>query len=122
MDYINFENMAIVIDGDYVINNHNSASEALFPKIKDGVHCYEAIKGLKAPCPDCPLFQGGGKGNVSYEIPNTDRQLFATFSNIKFNNGTDGYIVTASEIDPEKIKRDAIIEHLKHKVFIYSCK
>ena len=118
MDYIKFDNLSIVVDGDYVINNHNSASEAIFPEVKDGVHCYKAIRGLDAPCPDCPIFLGGAKGRVIYDSPNKDKSFFATFSNIKFNNGTDGYIVTSSEIDPEKEKRDAEIQHYKHKIDI----
>ena len=119
MDYIKFDNIAIVVDGDYVINNHNSASETIFPEVKDGVHCYKAIRGLDAPCPDCPIFQGLPTGRVIYESPNKDKCFFATFSNIKFNNGTDGYIVTSSEIDPEKEKRDAEIQHFKHKIDIF---
>ena len=119
MDYIKFDNLAIVVDKDYVINNHNSAAESMFPEIKDGVHCYKAIRGLDSPCPDCPIFQGGAGGHVIYKLPNHDKTLFATFSNIKFNNGTDGYIVTSSEIDPEKEKRDAEIQHFKHKIDIF---
>ena len=118
MDYVKFNNLAFVIDKDYVINNHNDASEQVFPCMKDGEHCYKVVRGLDKPCPDCPVFLGNKSGSISYDAPD-GRKFYSSVSNIKFNNGSDGYIVTTSERDLETEKADTEIQRLNHKIDIF---
>ncbi len=114
-----FDNLSFVIGLDHVIQNYNKPAKETFPKIEKGCHCYEAMRGYSSPCPDCPIYGKDGKGNLLYNVPGTDKKYYASFSNITLNDGSDGYIVSASESDYEKDKRDFEIDQLLHKAEIF---
>lgn len=119
MEKIEFENISFVIDGDYCVKKFNAESKNAFPKIECGVHCYEAIRGNCSPCRDCPLFSKDAKARVTYQSLYNNKHYFATFANIPLDDGGDGFVVSASEKDPDVIAKDHECELLRRKAEIY---
>ena len=61
-----------VAHDNYTLLRTSKTMNDIFPKLTIGEKCYEALYGLKEPCPDCPLLAGKKKtvrlNNNNYEV------------------------------------------------------
>lgn len=57
---------AYVVDSEYKIRFFNEALQALFAEVKIGSKCYECIRGMDAPCSNCPFGPKAEEGALYY--------------------------------------------------------
>ena len=114
-----FDNLSFIIDNDYAVKCYNDASKIVFPALEKGALCYKALRGFAAPCPDCPIFTASKKGRIKYTASTNGKKYFASFSNMIFDDGNDGYVVSLSEQDPKELEKDDECELLRRKAEVY---
>ena len=102
---INVENNIYIIDGRFRLVEFDKAVEKLYPGIKVGDLCYEAVMNRDTPCAHCPIADGADTPSIVYYDPACDGFVEAAFCEL-----TGGkYCVTRHKVGVEN-------EHMKRQV------
>lgn len=85
-----------MVDEDYRIQFANAYGKERYPDIKLGELCYKCMKGLDAPCKNCPIrkLDMGEKYEDRIYLPYLDESFFATATKIRMTNERNGYLMT----------------------------
>lgn len=114
-----FDTGTFIIDSDYNITSYNEEASKIFSHITTGIPCYKAIHGFVSPCPNCPVFTKQNTSGVYHKNEETGKDYYATFSNIKLDDGKDGYLVNNYERPIENQEEDNRINLMKRKIDAY---
>ncbi len=101
----NYENNIYIIDGDFHLVEFDKAVADLYPGIKIGDLCYQAVMKRDTPCAHCPIADGSDASSVVYHDP-----FFGGFVEAAFCELTGGkYCVTRHKVGVES-------EHMRRQI------
>lgn len=102
---INYENNIYIIDRDFRLVEFDKAVENLYPGIKVGDLCYQAVMKQDSPCAHCPIADGSDVPSIVYYDSICDGYVEAAFCEL-----TGGkYCVTRHRVGAEG-------EHMKKQI------
>lgn len=113
-----FKKILVGFDKDFRIYNFNAEAKRAFPKMELGKHCYEAIYGLDSPCLTCPILTEDQENKIVYTDRN-GKKFYATFANITFPNGSEGYVMCPNGDRVEVEDYEAQLSIMQRKMFVY---
>lgn len=98
----------IVVDRDtYEIMYYNEISKDYYPNISLNSKCYSSLCQENAPCKDCLLHRLSNQKNVkgTKHNKNLDEFMDVTFAPIKWNTGSNSFVITSSTHKQTKAER-----------------
>ena len=115
---IEFDKISYVIDKDYKIQYFNDEAKRAFPDIAVGKHCYEIVRGEKAPCLTCPILTEDPANKIVFTDKN-GKKFYSTFMNVRLLNGGEGFAVSPNgdRIDLESYEEELSL--MSKKMFVY---
>ncbi len=101
----NYHAWIYVVDSkSYQILFVNKHTRAVIPEASEGLYCYQCLRGLDAPCPDCPTHKIGKDKHCEQLVYNEplDAYILAQATLIQWN-GHDAYLMTCYETKPPNL-------------------